>query len=283
MHLYIDESYRQIGVYVLTALAIYEQHSQRAIRRAVKQMLCTFREHLYVHQPNQVARLPGGQICELKGGEARRKRVYVPGLNDYPFLRNEFFQNLIQGAHFRIYVLYFDRTSLMRWMPMHEQRRYGRLLQNLVSDVELLPPNAEFVGVTIDSQSAAKPVQEATKLYTWRKRRAGQRKQRYHDKIRHKRWSQQIDAVLKARYPGDRIHRRIWLVPSHLEKCLQATDVVANFCQRYHSLRIREAPYNHPQPSRAEKDWFEGYDLIADRVWWIHNRRLRKPKYVTNT
>jgi len=98
---------------------------------------------------------------------SRNKKLYIPGLNDYPELRDEFFQTLVDEPNFRIFVLYFDRPEVMKWMPKREERRYGRMLQTLVSTVDLVPPKVQFFGITIDSQNAAKPTQEDGKLSAW--------------------------------------------------------------------------------------------------------------------
>jgi hypothetical protein len=264
------------------AIAIFDRYSQRKIAQIVSHTISEFEEFLKETKPHLFKRLPQGRIVELKGAKTRGRTTYIPGLNDYPHLRNNFFRRLVNIANFRIYVLYFDRPELMEWMPKREERKYGRMLQNLMTDVELVPPNTHLFSVTIDSQNVAKPTQEGSKLYTWRKRRGGQRKQRIRDKARHRRWIQQINAVLKAKYPGRRMARKIWLVPSHLDTCLQAADIIANFCGRYHRFGIRETPRKHLKISRDEKEWFNDYYILSNRIWWIHNRRLQKPKHVAN-
>lgn len=280
VHLYLDESYGK-DVYVLAALAVYDSPSQEAIARAVSQAVILFKEYLRTTDPRRFDRLPGKRILELKGAESRGKtKPYVPGLNNYPELRDRLFRDLVKVAPFRIYVLYFDRPELMKWMPKLEIRKYGRLLQNLIADVEVLPPHARLFSITIDSQNTTKATHEDGKLYTWRKRRAGQRKQRIADKARHRRWIQQIKAMLLARYQRIRMNRKIWLVASHNDRGLQIADVIANFCKRYSHLNIHEAPHAHTTVSHGEREWFQSYQILADRIWWIHNRRLRKPKHV---
>lgn len=86
--------------------------------------------------------------------------------------------------------------------------------------------------------------------------------------------------VMTARYRGAEMKRKVWLVPSHLDKGLQATDVIANFALRYEELAIGHPPYSHEPVSRAEKEWFGGFEILASRIWWVHNPRLVKPKHV---
>lgn len=293
MHLYLDESIAP-PVYVQAALVVYDRDSQLAIRRAVTRTIVRLKEHLKQKKPDCIERLPEGRILELKGATQRNKEhACVPGLNNRSELRNDFFQKLVDEANFKIFVLYIDRQELIQeWMPQDEHRKYGRVLQNLISFVELVPPRARFFGITIDSQNTARPTQEGGKLYTWRKRRPTERKHRIGDKARHRRWFKQINAVLRSRYPSAKLKRRIWLVPSHLEPCLQASDVISNFCFRYHRLGLRFPP-NHYSPvagrvagaksNKNASDWFEGYRIIAPRVRWIHNPRLRKPKHFKAT
>jgi hypothetical protein len=210
---------------------------------------------------------------------ARDKTSFVPGLNDQPSLRDDFFRLLTMGARFRAYILYFDRPQAMKWMPKREQRRYGRLLQRLMAAVELVPSSPETLAITIDSQNVAWPALEQRHLLTWRKRRAGQRQQRMSDNARHRRWIQQINAVLDARYRGT--PSKVWLVPSHLDRGLQAVDVIANFALRYQRLALHHPPYSHEPVSRAENEWFSGFEILASRIWWDHNPRLLKPKHVS--
>ena len=50
-------------------------------------------------------------------------------------------------------------------------------------------------------------------------------------------------------YPGKRMNRKFWLVASHTDNCLQAADVIVNFCQRYQGLRLEEPPYWVTRPT----------------------------------
>ncbi len=280
MHLYVDESYRPTQnpkVYVLGGIAVYDQRSQRAIRRAVRDT----RNKLESRLRTTGRLVADDRIPELKG--AKHRQPFIPGLNEYVDIRNDFFRRLCATARFTIYVLYCDRQEIERWSRLWRRRRsvieelhYGRRLQNLIAHVRILPPYARLIGVTIDSQNSAYPAQEGRKLYTWRKRRHSQRLQRSADRRRHRRWIQQIGDFLKRHYSGR--HVRVWLVPSHLHPCIQAADVIANFAQRYQSLSLPGPPYAYGAVSRRCETWFSGYRIIAGRVCWLHNWRVRKTR-----
>jgi hypothetical protein len=266
----------------LAALAVYDRYSQLAIKRAVREILAELIDTSAIptKRPTELRRQNN---IELKGASRNergsRGADIMRGLNDFQHLRDKFFGRLINDSHCRIYVLYFDRPDLMKWMPILEERRYGRLLQNLTMDVTLVPQRPSLLGITVDSQNAARPVYENGKVYTWSKRRAAQRNQRLADRARHRRWVQQITAVLRKPY-SRAVKTKVWLQPSHMDACLQAIDVIANFCQRYHRLHLRQAPYVRQVVSTKYKKWFDGYRILEPRVWWIHNRRLRKPKHL---
>lgn len=320
MHAYIDESYDS-GAYVLAALVIYDNRSQRAISRITRETLVRFEKHLRVIAPTRLAELPHQRLPELKGAKSRDKKLRVPGLNEYDLIRDEFFRRLVAGANFRLYVLYVDLALSGKWMPTEESKKYSRLLQNIIHVAPIVPPRTKLLTITLDSQNAARPAQQDGQLFTWRKRRPEQRQQRIHDKSRHRSWIQAMNAMLtqeharrkqkwvdlesarmsaqrlfaagrleKAKYekvvslakqaqPGRQVKTKVWTVPSHLDPCLQAVDVLANFSRRYQKLGLRQPPYYQYTPSRSQRAWFTGFSILSERTWWLHNPRLRKSKH----
>jgi hypothetical protein len=204
--------------------------------------------------------------------------MFVPGLNDRADLRDKFFQELVEDTQFHLNVLYCE-TNRIGTLPKRHDQKYGRLLQNLLAWVPVRR-DQNLLAVTLDSQNTARPVFENGKLYTWRKRRGGQQKQRARDKERHRNWSQRIDDLLRHLYPHERLHRKIWTVASHEHPCLQVIDVLANFCQRYEHLGLKQPPYYTYLPGRPQREWFDSFAIIKDRTWWIHSPKLRKARAV---
>jgi uncharacterized protein DUF3800 len=345
MHAYVDESYERPGkeheVYVLAALVLYDNKSQRAVSRTVTNTLKDFEQHLRTAKPASLRGLPGGRLPELKGGTGRKPRL--PGLNECSELRDTFFESLVSEANFRLYVLYLDRP-LAKWLPRREARKYGLLLQNIIRCAPLAPKRARLLAITLDSQDSTKP---------------GSGGARIHDRSRHRAWIQAITSAVKheksqrqklrnklyeAQTELDGLNRpfrpprnmsqeraeliagmekkvaariewlereialkkdeikalerspernrkpvKVWLVRSHVDPCLQAIDVIANFCKRYstvgkryNTVGLTMPPYYNDRGvplTRRQRDWFSGFNLLRSRVWWIHNPRLRKPKH----
>ncbi len=347
MHVFIDESYKRNGpnitVYVLAALVLYDNESQKAIGRVVRKTRAELEAHLTKGSPNRAGQQTAGRLPELKGGNSRSKKPPVQGLNDYPPLRDAFLRALVAEANFRLYILYFDSREAIKWLPKRDPRWYGRLLQNVVRCAPAIPSRAGVFAVTLDSQDGA---------------RAGDAKALAHDRARHRRWIQAIVATVKherkelgrlkadirlweqmcdrrGRRRNDRAERgcetpsglfervrersrkesnrcmeeweasvrtklaaalkeaieltqrnrkpvKVWLVRSHEHMCIQAVDVIANFCKRYSTIDLKRPPYyerNIAPLTRRQREWFSGFEILQERVWWLHNPRLRKPKH----
>jgi hypothetical protein len=225
-------------------------------------------------------------IGELKGAKDRKRGQ--PGINDYPALRDRFFSRLagIEGLAFRI--IYLDRGA-HRWLDgVGSGKLYGKGLQLILSTVRIAR-STKLVSVAIDSMSTAKPSWHRQKSYRWRGRREGQRKQRKWDKVRHKAWSQRIDDTLRMIYQGVQLHRKVWIIPSHECRGIQAADILSNFCFRYHRLHIGSAPFAHARDVAAGTDgyrprrtptreWFASYRLLQSKTLWMHNPRIGKLK-----
>lgn len=278
MQVYIDESIRSDGaVFVLAALVLYDNKSKKTISRIVSQTILELKNHLRENKLANFKKLPQGRILELKGCSPRNKE-YIPGLNDYRDLRDKFFLELVNQANFSLHILYIDVNEFNQPLKKSEYKKYGFFLQNLISTIRIIPNNTKLLSVIIDSQNAAKLVQEGIKLYKWRKRRKAQKNQRTNDKKKHKSWSQRIDDLLRLTYKGKKINRKIWFVPSHRDRCLQAIDVITNFSYRYSKLKLNLPPYNVSTCTQKQKKWFNSFEIIKSRTWWIHNPTLKKPK-----
>jgi len=160
-------------VFVLAALVIYDNESKRALKAAVSQTICELKE--YLRTIGKDARLRGEDIRELKGAKGKDKKHYVPGLNDYPELRNRFLERIVQTANFSVHVLYLDLSRFKQPVATIEHERYGTFLQNLLWNIRVIPTEAKLIAITIDSSGTAQPVQEGEQSYTWRKRRRRER------------------------------------------------------------------------------------------------------------
>jgi hypothetical protein len=276
VYIYIDESDSN-QAFVQTALVLYDRNSKNNVSRIVTETIIEFGKFLKNVAPSKYDRLLDGRIPELKGAESRNKKTFIPGLNEYPAIRDRFYNRLMQEANFTIHICYMDRKQ-NEYFNNKMNKRYGQLLQVLFKSINLPSRNIRHVTVIIDSMAKTKSIQENSITYTWRKREKRERMARIKEKEQHQSWSQRINTLLKYRYPGKKLHRKLWMVRSHQDKCLQAVDIFSNFFCRYRSLGIETSPFLEKDPSRKNQRWFSVFNQIRSRVWWIHNPRIQKAK-----
>ena len=109
MQVYIDESGSSDGkVFVQAALVLYDNRSKSAISKIVSQTILDLKDHLERKVPKKFQKLPQGRIIELKGFGNRGEKDYIPGLNDYHDIRDQFFRQLVKEANFSLHILYID-------------------------------------------------------------------------------------------------------------------------------------------------------------------------------